>query len=541
MATLPNDLRNQVNGLGQYTGRSEVELINDAVRANLPAVGISTALLKVPGYVAFPGYEFDPLNSTTGWTVTTSGAGSSVTVSTMSDGSPCLAFTAGGPGVTGQAYITFSGANAGIPYDVNTVIGAFIEVLDPGRAAGLQILVSTDSGQTFTNYAVMNLGSSGGDTFKNLYFIGTSIADTSGPVGAWTNAGGVINTIRIRVINTYKDQGATIKIRSLRVNCKARTKMAIVFDDIYKTAWTEAARIMAANGFVGTFAVNSASVGGAGRMTWTDIIAACNSGWECCSHTPSHLAFNSFSLNSICLTQTPGGAGAMALNGALGGAIFDAPRHVVVRANEQGRKLTITGLDSAGSVIVETLYTWAGGFWVPTMNLFTQVTSIVIDAAATAAIQIGQSLSEAEMLAAITSPVQVMLANGVPSTSIKLMFIYPQGEFNTTSTQLLRTLGYSLARIVGGRRQNPQVGDFRPLEFCGFGGTAAAAATLDAFRDTAIREGSNTSIYLHDLTYGTPGANQTAMSVWQTFWDNTMAIVATGKLDIVKLSEMPIA
>lgn len=97
--------------------------------------------------------------------------------------------------------------------------------------------------------------------------------------------------------------------------------------------------------------------------------------------------------NNICLSQTPGGAGNMILNGAsvvAGIAVLDAQRHVLFTpvADETGHNFTITGTDENGMVISEVL---AGTNATPFSSIlnYKTVTSIAISAAATGAITVG--------------------------------------------------------------------------------------------------------------------------------------------------------
>jgi hypothetical protein len=238
-------------------------------------------------------------------------------------------------------------------------------------------------------------------------------------------------------------------------------------------------------------------------------------GWSVVPHAVTHVGFNGTGNatlpNSIAQAQTPVGAGALTLNGSVGTAAFDAPRHVCVRsASDQGRIITITGLDATGGALSEDLYTWTGSTPVPTLNLFSKVNSVSIDAAATGAITIGQSLSILEMTAQIVGPRSYVIANGMPRGAYD--WIYPSGEFNTSSTALMSSLGMRSARIVGGQGQSPQMGDFRKYELPGYGGggSSMTAATMLACVDNAIAEGRNLVIYLHELIQaGSPTSTDT--------------------------------
>ena len=101
------------------------------------------------------------------------------------------------------------------------------------------------------------------------------------------------------------------------------------------------------------------------------------------------------SANAICLSQTPAGAGALTLNGALvtgGVAILDTARRVLITcaANETGDTFTITGTGVTGQTQSETI---AGPNATTAQSVldYKTVTSITISAAAAGAITIGTS------------------------------------------------------------------------------------------------------------------------------------------------------
>lgn len=98
--------------------------------------------------------------------------------------------------------------------------------------------------------------------------------------------------------------------------------------------------------------------------------------------------------DGICQSQTPGGAGALTLNGALvsGGVALlgDYQRRVrlTAAADETGHTFTVTGTDDFGRTISEDLAGPAIGTVDTTLN-FKTVTSVTIDAAATGAVTVG--------------------------------------------------------------------------------------------------------------------------------------------------------
>lgn len=109
-------------------------------------------------------------------------------------------------------------------------------------------------------------------------------------------------------------------------------------------------------------------------------------------HKVLTLALAAASVNKIALTQTPGGAGALTINGAAataGVATLDAQRQVLFTfaADETGHNFVVTGTNAAGITQSETV---AGtNTTAVTTGYYKTVTSITISTAATGAIQVG--------------------------------------------------------------------------------------------------------------------------------------------------------
>jgi hypothetical protein len=101
------------------------------------------------------------------------------------------------------------------------------------------------------------------------------------------------------------------------------------------------------------------------------------------------------SANAICLSQTPGAAGPLTLNGALvsgGVAVLDVARRVLITAagNESAKTFTITGTSYNGQTQSETI-TGPNATTAQSVLDYKTVTSVVISAAAAGAITVGTS------------------------------------------------------------------------------------------------------------------------------------------------------
>lgn len=122
--------------------------------------------------------------------------------------------------------------------------------------------------------------------------------------------------------------------------------------------------------------------------------------------------------NNICLSQTPGGAGNLTLNGSLvsgGVATLDTARVVGITSagNDSGRIFTVYGTDGEGKSVTESL---AGPniTTVSTTANFATVTRIAIDGAAAGALTVGTT--------AVGSTVGVVLNQYISPFNISLFY-----------------------------------------------------------------------------------------------------------------------
>lgn len=96
------------------------------------------------------------------------------------------------------------------------------------------------------------------------------------------------------------------------------------------------------------------------------------------------------SANNIALSQTPGAAGALTLNGSLviaGVAVLDNPRRVLITTADTTHTFIVTGATPTGSVISEIVGPITTSAF--TAQDFKTVTSVIINGAATAAVTVG--------------------------------------------------------------------------------------------------------------------------------------------------------
>jgi len=96
------------------------------------------------------------------------------------------------------------------------------------------------------------------------------------------------------------------------------------------------------------------------------------------------------SANNIAQSQTPGAAGALTLNGSTvvnGVAVLDHPRRVLITTGDTTHIFTVTGTNASGMPISEVVGPITTSAY--TTQDFLTVTSVTINAAATAAVTVG--------------------------------------------------------------------------------------------------------------------------------------------------------
>lgn len=96
------------------------------------------------------------------------------------------------------------------------------------------------------------------------------------------------------------------------------------------------------------------------------------------------------SANNIALSQTPGAAGPLTLNGALvagGVAVIGNPQRITITTTDSTHSFTITGTTPTGSLLTETVT--GNGTNVTSVLDYATVTSITISGAASAAVTVG--------------------------------------------------------------------------------------------------------------------------------------------------------
>lgn len=180
--------------------------------------------------------------------------------------------------------------------------------------------------------------------------------------------------------------------------------------------------------------------------------------------------------NNICLTQTPGGAGALTLNGAAvtgGVATLDIPRRVLITnaANDSARSFTITGTADGEKVISEVLK-GTNTTTATSLKDYKTITSIVVDAATAGALTFGTNATAGAALACMSTP-WVPISRSMLDTSFQVIVT---GTLNYTVEYTNEFIGAPGAAIdtylnpfphatIAAKTDN-QAGAFEPISAC---------------------------------------------------------------------------
>lgn len=140
MATLPTDIRAQANGLGQFTQRSETELINDAVRAYIVGSGKPPTVLIGDSLVALHNSSVAP--------IAVSGDGTTLTLTF----SAATNMMAGNPVYLGQLGAAYDGKKTVLTINaaktIITVASSYVGTTFPGTFQVKDLRVVFERGHT---------------------------------------------------------------------------------------------------------------------------------------------------------------------------------------------------------------------------------------------------------------------------------------------------------------------------------------------------------------------------------------------------------
>lgn len=162
--------------------------------------------------------------------------------------------------------------------------------------------------------------------------------------------------------------------------------------------------------------------------------------------------------NSICLSQTPAGAGALTENGALvsnGVATLAVPARITITSagNDSGKTFVVVGTDHAGNSITETI-TGPNTTTVTSVLTYKTVSSITISAAAAGAITVGNAQSGASPAIALDPWAfpQVAIQCGVSGTvnyTVQQTLDNPNDPVNPIARASMQWVDHPDTNLVG--------------------------------------------------------------------------------------------
>jgi len=388
------------------------------------------------------------------------------------------------------------------------VTGVLVYVSEIGALAGLTVYLTAQSNRLAARWTCsgsMNIGALPRpgwyympimvDRYGNLdtggvVQFGLQVETTGGASNLLGSTTNYVDSMRIEVATIAADTagGAFAVIDSVINQPRAVATVPLVLDDAYISQYVDAIEYASRRGIVGTIAVTKILIGSAGYMTVAQLQEAYDQGWDLCNHATNHINTNNngtlySTATTIAAAQTPAGAGNLVLSGAIGTAVFNAPRCVTLttaNSADASRPVVITGLDENGASRTETVHL-KGASRLATESVWSQVTQVTVAAAFTGTISIGTSMSYAELLAEYQTCRDWLESYGW--TRASRIAVYPNGESNTISDRVMTALGITMARTLSSPMlySYPWMPGFQALQVPAFGGGGVASTSGQAF------------------------------------------------------------
>jgi hypothetical protein len=403
------------------------------------------------------------------------------------------------------------------------------------------------------------LNYSGGNTPLNMdtpfngglgVFTVTGAELDAAPHGDLSIRAGTSTIDRMRLSITMTE-GSIIDVVGVYINTVTKPMVSIVWDDCEFSAYQEAYNYMLKKGILGTFAVNSSTIGLANKMTLANLQEAYNAGWDLINHSSTHDALMSGyqasgtvdgPLNQICLSQTVTAGNSFTLNGSIAGGLFDKPRHVVFKSasTDNHRRFLVSGINAdTGSADSQLCYGRTGQAWLGGEKVWSQITSIVAVDGTAGAVTVGVSYSYSEVYNYIKIGKDYLLKNGFTRGSD--IFISANGQVTPLVIRALNDLGYTKHR---GTRTNQMQPFLAPTPFgipsAGNGITNGGSATSIAYADKAVLRWSPITFYFHKVvpdSNAAPATTEARVSDMRLFIDAIDTYIKAGKLICPTLSE----
>ena len=377
------------------------------------------------------------------------------------------------------------------------------------------------------------------------------------PVSKMSLTGGAlvsdaVTKIRVATTNTGSRGRECWVTGQIRLNRREKPQVVITTDDgLIENNWL--ADQLAARGLKMTAYVIPANIGvSADTMTEAQLAQlAAKPNVQIANHSYSHTYANGgptgsiwgSTVTGICAAQVVA-VGALALNGSIGTALFDKPRHLtfVTTSANNGVQVDIVG-ELDGVSRSETIYLGeANGYPYPSSLVYDKVTSLTVStpspAVAAGNITVGTSCSYDELYNDIKRGFEYLESRGFASTDQR-HYCCPQGLWNNTLMQALEDLNVRTCRLT----------DITPFELslehdayklpaCAV--EEALATNVQAYCELATLSGSSVNIYLHQIKIdnSAPAAGGIRASTLTPLLDQWANYVQSGQADSPTVSEM---
>lgn len=269
----------------------------------------------------------------------------------------------------------------------------------------------------------------------------------------------VFNLLRVNPWNTTLMHSGEVVLLGVRVARKEFPRVVFTTDDgLISDYWLAEQLKVVGCSLTANIITERPSAPPAGYMNWDQVAALKALGnVQIASHSHSHLYVNGGSVGAVYGSTTDGialsqavAAGVLLLNGAIGSAAFDKPRHItlVCTGAKVGFSVDVVG-ELNGISVTETMWmTTTNTYPHPSENVFDKITSLTVNLnglAASGTVKFGTSCSYDETYYDIKRSFDELESRGLIE---ERHYCAPQGQWNGTLLRVLTDLGVKTCRLT---------------------------------------------------------------------------------------------
>ena len=269
----------------------------------------------------------------------------------------------------------------------------------------------------------------------------------------------VFNLLRVNPWNTTLMHSGEVVLLGVRVNRKERPRILFTTDDGLISAHWLAEQLKAVGcSLTANIITERPSAPPAGYMSWEQVAALKAIGnVQIASHSHAHIYVNGgtvgtvygSTVDGVALSQTVA-AGALLLNGTIGSAAFDKPRHITLTCTgaKVGISVDVVG-ELNGAAVTETMWmTTTNTYPHPSVNVYDKITSLTVNLnglVASGTVKFGTSCSYDEIYYDIKRSFDELESRGLID---ERHYCAPQGQWNHTLWCVLKALGVKTCRLT---------------------------------------------------------------------------------------------